>query len=211
MREDGFYWVRDSERWVVAEWNGNWWYESGDGEAYKDERWNEIDERRIARGEAVLGVVAPNPQRHMPAQVRAWAGDYEKVGGHGVIVCMLKEYAGMLDSVAPNPDSDAAKRAADEAIERLERTGKEIGLSIYWDGDAPEPEEAPKLNITDWRDLRVGDVVEYVAGNDERLVGKKMIFSRTDEGDNQRPIRLVLDGIDVDYGWPTKWRFIRRP
>lgn len=51
-----------------------------------------------AMGEHMREMEWCNQQKHSAAQVIAWAGDYEKIGGHGLIVEMLKSYAGMLGS-----------------------------------------------------------------------------------------------------------------
>jgi hypothetical protein len=37
-------------------------------------------------------------KKHNQTQVMAWAGDYEKTGGYGLIVEMLKSYAELLNS-----------------------------------------------------------------------------------------------------------------
>lgn len=56
MRESGFYWIRIGHMWEVAHWcSGYWWsacteLESGD-DYCDDDYLDEIDERRIERGE----------------------------------------------------------------------------------------------------------------------------------------------------------------
>ena len=57
-----------------------------------------------AMGEHMREMEGRNQQKHSAAQVIAWAGDYEKIGGHGLIVEMLKSYAGMLDSSQGKPE-----------------------------------------------------------------------------------------------------------
>ena len=57
-----------------------------------------------AMGEHMREMEECNQQKHSAAQVIAWAGDYEKIGGHGLIVEMLKSYAGMLDSYQSKPE-----------------------------------------------------------------------------------------------------------
>jgi hypothetical protein len=55
VRENGFYWVRDTVEWVIAEWHGDsipclsrWMLTSTDERFYDDE-FQEIDELRIVR------------------------------------------------------------------------------------------------------------------------------------------------------------------
>lgn len=65
--------------------------------------------------------------------------------------------------------------------------------------------------ITDWRDLRVGDIIECVDGRNKDRVGMVGRINGFDlySTDTDRPVRMVSD--DGQVGWPTKWRFIRRP
>ena len=63
------------------------------------------DKQQIAAmGEHMREMEECNQQKHSAAQVIAWAGDYEKIGGHGLIVEMLKSYAGMLGSSKRKPE-----------------------------------------------------------------------------------------------------------
>ena len=64
-----------------------------------------VDKQQLATmGEHMREMEWCNQQKHSAAQVIAWAGDYEKIGGHGLIVEMLKSYAGMLDSSQSKPE-----------------------------------------------------------------------------------------------------------
>ena len=64
-----------------------------------------VDKQQLAAmGEHMREMEECNQQKHSAAQVIAWAGDYEKIGGHGLIVEMLKSYAGMLDSSQGEPE-----------------------------------------------------------------------------------------------------------
>lgn len=51
MRENGYYWVLDGDRWRVAKYEkGYGWQICGDNEYYEDDNhWKEIDERQIVR------------------------------------------------------------------------------------------------------------------------------------------------------------------
>lgn len=106
-------------------------------------------------------------------------------------------------------EADAAKADAEAKLAELVAAGKALGLVLSV-ADAPEPE----LVITDWRDLQVGDIIEYVDGRNKNRVGLVGMVGRIDSfdrynADTDRPVRMVSDNGQV--GWPTKWRFIRRP
>lgn len=49
-REDGFYWVRRSGSWEVAEWSGAWIVLGCYDEDIEDHEFDEIDERPLSRG-----------------------------------------------------------------------------------------------------------------------------------------------------------------
>ena len=49
MREEGYYWVKDDGKWVVAQWTGFSWYLFTSDDCYKDIAFEETDERRIER------------------------------------------------------------------------------------------------------------------------------------------------------------------
>lgn len=65
-----------------------------------------MDDRQqlAAIGEHMREMEECKQKKHSAKQVMAWAGDYEKIGGHGLIVEMLKSYAGMLDSSQSKPE-----------------------------------------------------------------------------------------------------------
>jgi hypothetical protein len=102
--------------------------------------------------------------------------------------------------------ADDALKAADDALLALEKAGELIGLVISID---TKPKQ---VEITDWRDLRVGDVVEHVEHNG----GSAKI------GSHGVVIDAHITHILVDYpdhkGYvysvpecQHKFRFIRRP
>ena len=102
--------------------------------------------------------------------------------------------------------ADEALKAADDALLALEKAGELIGLVISIDTKPAQP------IITDWRYLRVGDVVEHIEDNGGDLrIGSIGKISEVDE-----------ECINVDYenwkgysyGVPDdlhKFKFIRRP
>lgn len=102
-------------------------------------------------------------------------------------------------------EADVAKADAEAKLVELVAAGTALGLVLSV--EAPEPE----LVITDWRDLRVGDVIEYVDGRNKNRVGMVGRIDSFDlyNADTDRPVRMVSDNGQV--GWPTKWRFTHRP
>lgn len=102
-------------------------------------------------------------------------------------------------------EADDAKVAADAALGELELAGEALGLLI---GIAkPEPE----LEITDWRDLQVGDEVECVESNIQRekyngMVGRLHFI---DEIDTSTPYLVDFGGAKKI--WCHEVKFIRRP
>ena len=64
-----------------------------------------VDKQQLAAmGEHMREMEECNQQKHGATQVLAWAGDYEKDGGHGLIVEMLKSYAEILAKSHCNPE-----------------------------------------------------------------------------------------------------------
>ena len=57
-----------------------------------------------AIGEHMREMEGCKQKKHSYAQVMTWAGDYEKIGGHGLIVEMLKSYAELLNSSQREPE-----------------------------------------------------------------------------------------------------------
>ena len=79
---------------------------------------------------------------------------------------------------------------------------KEYGFSLYPVATSSETEQPV---ITDWRDLRVGDVVECVDYESD----KNGVIIGIDHEDEEQPIKVnrYMSGV----AWPFSWRFIRRP
>ena len=102
--------------------------------------------------------------------------------------------ADSLQSVA-----DEALKAADDALLALERAGEMIGLVISIDTKPAQP------IITDWRDLRVGDVVECVDYESD----KNGVIIGIDYEDEEQPIKV--NRYRAGVAWPFSWRFVRRP
>ena len=85
---------------------------------------------------------------------------------------------------------------------------KEYGFSLYPVATSSETEQPV---ITDWRDLRVGDVVEYVNGTVGTREGKQGEICEIDESDHHNRVRVMFNKNEDERFWCSKWRFIRRP
>lgn len=107
-------------------------------------------------------------------------------------------------------EADEANAAADAALGELERAGEALGLLI---GIAkPEPE----LVITDWRDLKVGDVVEITGSSngcwkDHSGIEMTVKDVYPDHDDNDDQVDLIGESGSWCLGGNTTWRFLRRP
>ena len=123
--------------------------------------------------------------------------------------------ADRLQSVA-----DEALKAADEALLALERAGELLGLVISID---TKPKHVAQPEITDWRDLRVGDVIwigESNIGSNAPTGEYSIVETEIDKCVSGSKFFLQPVGIDCHHihmgvQWPNlqyrKWRFIRRP
>lgn len=116
--------------------------------------------------------------------------------------------ADRLQSVA-----DEALKAADDALLALEKAGELIGLVISID---TKPKQAAQPLITDWRDLRVGDVIELTGSKNHcwsKHAGREMIVTKVypDQGDDDDQVDLRGELGGWSLGGNTTWRFIRRP
>lgn len=119
---------------------------------------------------------------------------------------------------------DVAKQKADQAtaavgdyndaMESLKAYALALGYNIEpidVSGELSPSEEAEKpLNITDWRDLRVGDVIEAANGGwMQHNIGASAVVNGIDGSDPSRPIRALFNDEAADWG--RKFKFIRRP
>jgi len=108
--------------------------------------------------------------------------------------------------------ADDAKAAADAALGELERAGEVLGILI---GIAKSDRE-PELVITDWRDLKVGDVVEITGSSNncwKDHSGQEMTVKNVypDDGHNDSQVYFIGESGAWYLGGNTTWRFIRRP
>ncbi|MGL5280633.1 MAG: hypothetical protein ACRC8W_02625 [Plesiomonas shigelloides] len=78
----------------------------------------------------------------------------------------------------------------------------------------PIPLHASSLVITDWRDLRVGDIIEYTDGLAKSKIGMTgPVTSFALDAHDGMFVRMECDNGENKgrEGWPLKWKFIRRP
>ena len=105
-------------------------------------------------------------------------------------------------------EADAAKADADAKLAELVAAGEAHGLVLSVAGVESE------LVITDWRDLRVGDVVE-VTGSDNtgwvRLKGVESLVTRIGPYEDDVSFCPRNGGGDWTMSDNTEWHFIRRP
>ena len=115
--------------------------------------------------------------------------------------------ADRLQSVA-----DESLKAADDALLALEKAGELIGLVISIDtkpkqvGQPVEPEQPA---ITDWRDLRAGDVIWWEG--DAKIFSGEYTVESIERADYTGDCVIFLSSkewVDVSC---QEWRFIRRP
>jgi len=109
-------------------------------------------------------------------------------------------------------EADDAKAAADAALVELELAGEALGLLI----GIAKPDREPELVITDWRDLKVGDVVEITGSSNncwKDHSGQEMTVKNVypDDGDNDDQVYFIGESGSWSLGGNTTWRFIRRP
>lgn len=107
-------------------------------------------------------------------------------------------------------EAEDAKTVADAALGELVAAGGALGLVI----GVAKPE--PELVITDWRQLKVGDLVEITTTRDGVNIGEAATIIAIDENNENFPVTVTFpeDKYPLEYSYerpPTTWRFIRRP
>ena len=134
---------------------------------------------------------------HNPPSIEQLTADYHAKAAE----------ADRLQSVA-----DEALKAADDALLALEKAGELLGLVISIDTKpkhVEQPTEPEQPVITDWRDLRVGDVVWWEG--DAKIESGEYTVERVEPADYTGDCTIFLSAkewVDVSE---EEWRFIRRP
>lgn len=106
--------------------------------------------------------------------------------------------------------ADAAKADADAKLADLVAAGKALGFELS------VTDAGPELVINDWRDLRVGDVIELTGSLNhcwKEHAGIEMTVNEVyhDQGDYDDQVDLLGESGAWSLGGNTTWRFIRRP
>ena len=131
---------------------------------------------------------------------------HQHVDANPTIEQMAQDYRNAKDHADRlQKEADDAAKVAHSKLGELEMAGEALGLLI---GIAKKDKA---LTIEDWRDLQIGDHIEIVESfGGERVgeVGEITMFSHMDE---KFRIRVHFNGIESDYEWVSRWRFIRRP
>ncbi|MGL5309449.1 MAG: hypothetical protein ACRDAL_02480 [Plesiomonas shigelloides] len=100
--------------------------------------------------------------------------------------------------------------AEDKLLEQIRAWNLEYGFDVRL---LDESEENPELVITDWRDLRLGDVVEIIGSDNpawRRFSGEEVSVSKIGERESD----ILLESSRNGVWWirhETRWKFIRRP
>ena len=111
--------------------------------------------------------------------------------------------------------ADEALKAAKDALLALQKAGELIGLGISVDTTQKLPMQP---EITDWRDLRVGDVIECVTQSNcgrqieclNWIIGEECQVVKLEEpGSPGQPILAKFK--NGEEWWIGKFKFIRRP
>lgn len=133
---------------------------------------------------------------------------HEHVDSKPTIEQLAADYSNRKDYAdRKQQEADAAKADADAKLAELVAAGKALGLSLSVTTIEPEPE----LVITDWRDLQVGDEVEYVSGTLVGFSSEPGVVSSIDRSPDCGIYRIRVALQNGHSLWCNEWRFIRRP
>ena len=127
---------------------------------------------------------------------------------------LAADYRNKLDYANRKQDeADKANMESDAALAQLEDAIAEIGFAIT---PLAATEKEPELSITNWRDLRVGDVIELTGSLNpcwKEHAGIEMTVKEVhhDQGAGDDQVDLLGESGCWSLGGNTMWRFIRRP
>ena len=139
---------------------------------------------------------------------------HQHVDAKPTIEQLAANYRNKLDYANRKQDeADKANMESDAALAQLEDAIAEIGFAIT---PLAATEKEPELVITDWRDLRVGDVIELTGSKNpcwKEHFRSEMTVREVyqDRGDNDDQVDLIGESGCWSLGGNTTWRFIRRP
>lgn len=121
---------------------------------------------------------------------------------------LAADYQAKLDiATRAQEEADAHRCGAEVALSKLEIALKELVFKI----ETITAKQEPELVITDWRDLRVGDIIELTAGERYLKTECTMVHVpgfglRARSADDTEALWWDLGGYQK-----SEWRFIRRP
>lgn len=108
-------------------------------------------------------------------------------------------------------EADEAAAMRDERWQAVQARAGEMNVTV---GRCESRVTEPELVITDWRELRVGDIIEYVDGDIKDKIGMTgPVVELALSAEDGMFVRLKCDNGPNKgrLGWPREWRFIRRP
>ena len=138
------------------------------------------------------------------AKIALMSDSIEELVRKPTIEQLAADYRNKLDCANRKQDeADKANMDSDAALSELEAAIAEIGFAIT---PISAAEKEPELVITDWRDLRVGDVIEVTGSSNEDwggVKGKELTIKVVRSDGASTGEWLVRDN--------TEFRIIRRP
>ena len=169
----------------------DWTVEGSDSDiiAYRLHKPEQAKSTTVGDDETSLEAEFDEPTPEAKPTIEQLAADYRN----------LKDYADRKQQ-----EADDAKADADEALRNLELAGEEIGLIVTPIAAKQEPE----LVITDWRDLKVGDVIWW-CGDGENAPGEYEV-KQLESDDYDGFLTIAAGDYWVHYE-NDDWKLIRRP
>ena len=192
---------------VKPEWNSlaKYWWREACGEWFFANKIKNHHQTVLSRAEYFHLYPAPDANHEFCESVMRAIPDPDKLvwTNPPSIEQLSADYRNAKDCAErKQKDADDAKADADEKLRVLELAGEAIGLLV---SPITEKQE-PGLVITDWRDLRVGDVIEVTGSSNEgwqKVKGKELT------------IKIVRSDGASTGEWlvrgNTEFRLIRRP
>jgi len=125
------------------------------------------------------------------------------------IESLASDYRNKLDFANRKQDeADKANMDSDAALSELEAAIASIGFAIT---PLVEAKQEPELVITDWQDLRVGDVIQCVGDTwDNDFEGNEAVVTGL-ESNNYKYEHCIRARIGEESDWGADFIFIRRP
>ena len=204
--------------------SGAWWVPSGSGlghrvieDVAKLPNWHQTV---LSRAEYFHLYPAPDvdatdklsSEAVSAAKIALMSDSIEELVRKPTIEQLAADYRNKLDCANRKQDeADKANMESDAALAQLEDAIAEIGFAIT---PLAATEKEPELSITNWRDLRVGDVIWIGDREGNKDFKGECTILELDIDDDECPFG-VIDCNGNDTLWPSirtrEWRFICRP